>query len=46
MQKDEQKLVKDKGCVYCKKLRTCKGKPRDVKLCVNFIERKPGEPCD
>lgn len=37
---DEVKLVKNRDCIHCEKIFDCKGKPREVKLCVNFVERK------
>ena len=36
----EVKLVKNIDCVHCEKIFDCEGKPREVKLCVNFVERK------
>lgn len=37
---NEVKLVHDKECASCKKLFDCKGKPKEVKACVGFEERK------
>ena len=31
---------KDKACVRCEHIFTCKGKPEGVVLCINFKERK------
>lgn len=31
---------KDKTCVRCEHIFTCKGKPEGVTLCLNFKERK------
>lgn len=36
-------LVHDKECMKCKKLFSCKGKPKDTKICVCFEERKKKE---
>ena len=36
----EKPLKKDSGCVFCKHIFDCPGKPPTVKLCVNFEERK------
>ena len=33
-------LKKDKECLHCEKFFDCKGKPKDVELCLNFKERK------
>jgi hypothetical protein len=38
-EKKEVKLKKDKGCILCQHLIDCKGKPENVKLCINFKER-------
>jgi hypothetical protein len=35
-----EKLLKDKECLHCEKFFDCKGKPKDVKECLNFKERK------
>lgn len=40
MTEQEKKGKKDAGCVYCEHIFDCKGKPPEVKLCVNFKERK------
>lgn len=41
MQESPQKpLKKDSGCVFCRHIFDCPGKPPEVKLCVNFEERK------
>lgn len=37
---EEQKLVKNLECIECKKMITCKGKPREVKRCLNFEQRR------
>lgn len=31
-----EELKKDKGCIFCKKFFDCKGKPKNVKECINF----------
>lgn len=36
----EEKLIHDRECRTCIKLFVCKGKPADVKRCVNYKERK------
>ena len=33
-------LKKDRECIYCEKFFDCPGKPKDVKQCINFKERK------
>jgi len=38
--KQEKYLKKDRECIHCEKFFDCDGKPKEVKLCVNFIERK------
>lgn len=38
--KDKKSLKYDSGCVFCKHIFDCPGKPPTVKLCVNFEERK------
>lgn len=35
-----EKLIKDKECLHCEKFFDCKGKPKDVKECLQFVERK------
>lgn len=37
----DDKPVKDKECIHCKRFFECEGKPRG-KLCVNYEERKDG----
>ena len=32
-------LKKDKECIYCEYFFDCAGKPKEVKLCLNFKER-------
>jgi hypothetical protein len=34
-----EKLLKDKECVKCEKFFDCKGKPKEVKQCLNYVER-------
>lgn len=36
----EVKLKKDRGCVRCEWIFSCKGKPPGVKDCLNFHERR------
>jgi len=36
----ETELKKDRECIRCEKFFDCNGKPKGVKLCVNFTERK------
>ena len=38
MSNNEQKPIKDKECMHCKKFFDCKGKNSDSP-CVNFVER-------
>lgn len=33
-------LKKDKECLQCEKFFDCKGKPKEVKECLQFEERK------
>lgn len=33
-------VLKDKECIKCEKFFDCKGKPKKVKQCLNFTERK------
>ena len=33
-------LKKDKECIHCEHFFDCAGKPKEVKLCLNFKERK------
>lgn len=33
-------LKKDKECLHCSKFFECEGKPKDVKECLQFEERK------
>jgi hypothetical protein len=35
-----EKELKDKECIKCEKFFDCKGKPKGVKQCLNFEERK------
>ena len=35
-----EELKKDKECLHCEKFFDCKGKPREIKECLNFEERK------
>lgn len=35
-----EKMLKDKECIMCEKFFDCKGKPKEVKQCLNFKERK------
>ena len=37
---EEAKLIKNKECISCDKFFDCKGKPRKVERCVNYVERK------
>lgn len=32
-------LKKDRECLHCKEFFECKGKPEEVKRCVNYTER-------
>lgn len=36
---EEEKLIKNMECATCKNHFECKGKPRTVEKCVNYIER-------
>ena len=36
----DEKLKKDKECMHCEKFFDCPGKPDEVKMCINFKERK------
>lgn len=35
-----EELKKDKECLHCEKFFDCNGKPKEVKGCLNFEERK------
>lgn len=35
-----EELKKDKECLHCEKFFDCKGKPKEIKECLNFKERK------
>ena len=35
-----EKLIKDKECLHCEKFFDCKGKPKEIKECLQFEERK------
>lgn len=35
-----EELIKNQECVSCENLFTCKGKPRGVTACLNYMERK------
>lgn len=37
---EEKKTKYDKECARCANIFWCKGKPLNVKLCVNLVERK------
>lgn len=34
------KHKKDRECLHCEKFFECEGKPKDVKQCLRFTERK------
>lgn len=36
----EKTTKKDRECLHCAKFFGCKGKPLEVKNCVNFVQRK------
>ena len=36
----EEKLIKNQECITCMQLFDCKGKPRGVEACLNYIERR------
>lgn len=36
----EKELKKNRECIQCEKFFECEGKPKDVKRCINFKERK------
>lgn len=38
----EVELVRDRYCIGCKHILACKGKPRGVKDCLCYEERKDG----
>jgi hypothetical protein len=38
----EERPVRGRECIRCKKMFECKGKPKSSTLCVNFEERKDG----
>lgn len=40
LNRQQNNLVKDRECLHCEKFFDCNGKPRDIKQCVNFTERK------
>lgn len=35
-----EKLIKDRECLHCEKFFDCNGKPKDIKECLQFKERK------
>lgn len=35
-----EKLLKDRECIHCAKFFECEGKPKEVKYCINYAERK------
>lgn len=35
-----EELKKDKECLHCEKFFDCRGKPKDIKECLQFEERK------
>lgn len=37
---EDGKLIKNQECVTCKNLFACKGKPRGIGKCLNYMERK------
>ena len=37
---EDNKRIKTKECIQCDKFFECKGKPKSVVRCVNFVERK------
>lgn len=37
---DNNKLVKDRECIHCKKFFECEGKPEKDKQCLQYEERK------
>ena len=36
----EDERVKSKECIHCDRFFECKGRPKNVVRCVNFVERK------
>lgn len=36
----QEEPKKDKECIQCDRFFECKGKPPEVKYCINFRERK------
>lgn len=38
----QEEPKKDKECIQCDRFFECKGKPPEVKYCINFRERKNG----
>ena len=36
-------MKKDKECITCEHIFECKGKPENVKRCLNYKERKKSE---
>lgn len=36
----ESQLKKDRECLHCEKFFDCDGKPKEVRRCLNFVERK------
>lgn len=39
-EKPETILKKDRNCMHCEKLFDCKGKPQEVKRCLQYKERR------
>lgn len=39
-EEEKKEIVKTMECVKCEKLFECKGRPREITACVNFIPRK------
>lgn len=40
---EEKKLHKNKECIHCEKFFECKGKPKEVDVCLQFKERNDGK---
>ena len=40
---EEKKLHKDRECIHCERFFECKGKPKEVDVCLQYKERRNGE---
>lgn len=40
MEEEKQELKKDKGCVFCRHIFSCKGRPKGNGLCLHYEDRR------